>query len=35
MFEEIDTSHDRRVTLEEFKKAKPLLEKFGVHITDF
>ncbi len=34
MFELIDTSHDRRVSIEEFKKAMPLMEKFGVKISD-
>ncbi len=34
MFDEIDSSDDRRVSLEEFKKALPLLEKWGVKITN-
>ena len=33
-FDEIDTSDDRRITLAEFKKAIPLVEKWGVKITD-
>ena len=34
MFELIDSSHDRRVTVDEFQLALPKLEKFGVHISD-
>eukprot|EP00754_Rhynchopus_humris_P007730 Rhum_TRINITY_DN13544_c0_g1::Rhum_TRINITY_DN13544_c0_g1_i1::g.60666::m.60666 len=34
MFELIDTGDDRRVDLDEFKKAVPLLEKWGVRVTD-
>ena len=34
MFELIDTGDDRRVDLGEFKKAVPLLEKWGVRVTD-
>lgn len=34
MFERIDTNHDRKVTLSEFKLALPKLEKWGVKISD-
>jgi len=34
MFDEIDASDDRRVTIEEFKKAVPLVEKWGLKVSD-
>ena len=34
MYDEIDSSNDRRVTLEEFKKAVPQIEKWGLKIKD-
>ncbi|KAL2611349.1 hypothetical protein R1flu_023041 [Riccia fluitans] len=34
MFKKLDTSHDRRVDLDEFKAALPLLESWGVKISD-
>jgi len=34
MFEMIDTTDDRRVELDEFKKAVPLMAKWGVKIED-
>ena len=34
MFDEIDSSDDRRVSLDEFKKAVPKLEEWGVTIAD-
>jgi len=34
MFEMIDTTDDRRVELEEFQKAVPLLKKWGVDIPE-
>ena len=34
MFCRIDTSDDFKINLEEFKKAIPILEKWGVKITD-
>jgi hypothetical protein len=34
MFREIDTSDDHRVSIEEFKKALPIMSKWGVKITD-
>ena len=34
MFDEIDTSDDRRVSITEFKKAIPRLEAWGVKIDD-
>ena len=34
MFDEIDSSDDRRVSIDEFKKAVPKLESWGVKITD-
>ena len=34
MFESIDASGDKKVSLEEFKKALPLMEKWGVKIKD-
>ena len=33
-FDEIDTSDDRRVSLEEFIKAVPLLEKWGIDMSN-
>lgn len=33
-FNEIDSSNDRRVTLEEFKKAVPRLQEWGVPVAD-
>jgi hypothetical protein len=32
MFDEIDTSDDKRISLEEFSKAIPLMKKFGLVI---
>lgn len=34
MYDEIDSSNDRRVSLEEFKKAVPKIEKWGLKIKD-
>ena len=34
MFNELDTSGDRRIGIEEFTKAVPTLEKWGVKIED-
>ncbi len=34
MFQLIDSSHDRRVSLDEFIKAIPLMQKFGVKFSD-
>mmetsp|Transcript_77197 Transcript_77197/g.89825 ORF Transcript_77197/g.89825 Transcript_77197/m.89825 type:complete len:257 (+) Transcript_77197:43-813(+) len=34
MFDEIDSSQDGRITLEEFKKAAPLIEKWGLKMED-
>ena len=34
MFRELDTSDDQRVSIEEFKKAIPILTKWGVIIKD-
>lgn len=34
MFDEIDTSDDRRVSLEEFKQAAPKIKEWGVAISD-
>lgn len=34
MFDQVDTSDDRRVDFEEFKKALPLIESWGVKISD-
>eukprot|EP00744_Colponema_vietnamica_P001639 GILI01002695.1.p1 GENE.GILI01002695.1~~GILI01002695.1.p1 ORF type:complete len:227 (+),score=74.22 GILI01002695.1:45-683(+) len=33
-FDEIDTSDDRRVTIDEFKKAVPKLQQWGISISD-
>ena len=34
MFERVDVDGNRKLSLEEFKKAVPLLEKWGVQVTD-
>jgi Ca2+-binding EF-hand superfamily protein len=34
MFSRIDTSSDRRVSLEEFKKAVPIMNNWGITITN-
>lgn len=34
MFDEVDTSDDRRVSKDEFRKAVPLLETWGVKVTN-
>jgi Ca2+-binding EF-hand superfamily protein len=34
MFERIDTNFDRRVSIEEFKKAVPEINKWGVTVED-
>lgn len=34
MFDEVDSSHDGRISLEEFTKALPLIEKWGLKIAD-
>jgi len=34
MFQELDTSGDRRIGIEEFKKAVPTLARWGVKIED-
>ena len=34
MFESIDVSGDKKITIEEFKKAIPLMEKWGVKVND-
>ena len=34
MFREIDTTDDHKVSIEEFKKAIPILTKWGVIIKD-
>eukprot|EP01065_Artemidia_motanka_P012642 TRINITY_DN16967_c0_g1_i1.p2 TRINITY_DN16967_c0_g1~~TRINITY_DN16967_c0_g1_i1.p2 ORF type:complete len:189 (+),score=73.29 TRINITY_DN16967_c0_g1_i1:55-621(+) len=34
MFSEVDTSDDRRIDLSEFKKALPLMDQWGLKITD-
>jgi Ca2+-binding EF-hand superfamily protein len=34
MFDRMDTNDDKKVSLEEFKEAIPLMEKWGVKITD-
>jgi len=33
-FDEIDTSNDRRITLQEFKVAAPILKKWGIDASD-
>lgn len=33
-FDSIDTSNDRRITEEEFKFALPVLQKWGIQVTD-
>jgi Ca2+-binding EF-hand superfamily protein len=34
MFDELDKSGDNKISIDEFKKAIPILEKWGVKITD-
>ena len=34
MFERVDVDGNRKLSLEEFKQAVPLLEKWGVQVTD-
>ena len=34
MFESIDVSGDKKISMEEFKKALPLMEEWGLKITD-
>ena len=34
MFERVDVDGNRKLSFEEFKQAVPLLEKWGVQVTD-